>query len=44
MKVWGLTNGRKGPDGEDVDEGRLDAVEREGSRGDEEVEVGEEAK
>jgi hypothetical protein len=43
VKVWGLTNGRRGPDGEDVDEERLDTVEREGRRGDEEVEDEEEA-
>jgi hypothetical protein len=43
VKVRGLTNGRRGPGGEDVDEERLDVVEREGSRGDEEAEDGEEA-
>jgi hypothetical protein len=42
VKVWGLTNGRRGLDSEDIDEERLDVVEREGSRGDEEVEDGEE--
>jgi hypothetical protein len=41
VKVWGLTNGLRGPDSEDVDEERLDTVESEGSRGDEEVEDGE---
>jgi hypothetical protein len=43
VKVWGLTNSLRGPDGKDIDEERLDAVESEGSRGDEELEDGEEA-